>query len=108
MIDWQDFHFAPKDRPILAWEVVIADEEDEDGNIIARGQRYERAIIVEWWEMFGVFVMQPGRTCPINGRWTHWAPITPPTDQVRIGKNSPARNPIEQQINPPSNGDEQP
>ena len=81
MTDWQDFHFAPKDKPILAWEVVIADEEDEDGNIIACNQRYERAIIVEWWPMFGVFVQQPGRTCPINGRWTHWAPITPPAPE---------------------------
>lgn len=81
---WHSIESAPKDgSQFLVWEVVICDEEDEEGNVIARNQRVERPVVVQWVDMFGIFAEPRGHACPSNGTWNLWQPIEAPAQVKR-------------------------
>lgn len=72
---WEKIDTAPRDGSrFLAWVVVTADEEGEDGHVIKRGVIEKYAVI--GYFAFGSFVEFPWRGSFVqNMKWTHWMPL---------------------------------
>lgn len=72
---WQDISTRPTDgTPFLAWQVVVADEYDDNDRIIAKNTRTEQAVVAA--EMWGGIVQIPWNGgIPVNVSYTHWMPL---------------------------------
>ena len=75
MLNWQPIETAPHDATnFLVACVCIADEYDDDNNIVRRGVR-ERYVRVAQFGFGAVHVIPWSGGIVLNETFTHWAPI---------------------------------
>ncbi len=81
MSEWQPIETAPKDGThFLAWARQVADEMDENDNVL-RKNVVEHYQVIMYWALFGFITFPWTGGIPVNVTYSHWMPLPSPPPQ---------------------------